>query len=259
MTERKITVDGKQIHIRESEGTDASFPVLLCIHGNLGSGRWFEPLMAAYPGRCIAPDMPNFGQSDHLNEWTIAAYASWIAKICDAIGVTDLAVLGHSLGGAVAMELLAAYPVLVRRLILVDSSPIDGLITPKEYYPAIEAYKSDKNILGQALKAVVPMIQDEEFFQKLLDDAWKMNRDCFIGHAEELAGADYRERLRGVEVAVSVFRGAHDALITAEHADHLAAFFGGAVHTFVASGHSPMVEIPLEFTEKLVEILREEA
>lgn len=259
MNEREITVQGKRIHLRESERADASFPTLVCIHGNLGSGRWFEPLLARYPGRAVAPDMPNFGQSDHIGDWTMAAYANWIAAICDGVGIDRAAVLGHSLGGAVAMELLASHPALVERLILVDSSPVDGLFTPKEHYPAIEAYKADKTILSQALKTVVPTIKDEQFFAQLVDDAWKMNRDCFIGHAEELGKADFTTRLRGASVPVAVMRGAHDILITEERAQKLADFFGGTLETFATSGHSPMVEVPDEFAERVTALLRASA
>lgn len=246
MQEREITVNGTAIHVRESDG-GAGYPPLLCIHGNLGSGRWFEPFAAEYRGRVIAPDMPNFGSSGHINEWSVGAYGRWMGAICDALGLGRAVVLGHSLGGAVAMELLAERPGLVERLILVDSSPVEGLFTPPEYYPAIEAYKSDKAVLAQALRSVVPYAKDEEFFGLLVDDAWKMNRDCFIGHAETLGKADYRTRLRGASVPVDVLYGAHDVLITDERARATAEFFGASVHRFETSGHSPMVETPQEF------------
>ncbi len=255
MTERTLFIEEKRIHLRESAAQDGGGPVLLCIHGNLGSGRWFEPLAERYPGRVIAPDMPNFGQSDHIDEWTMAVYAGWIGKICDELGVTKPAVLGHSLGGAVAMELLATRPELVGELILVDSSPIDGLVTPREYHPAIEAYKSDKGILAQALKGVVPMLTDDAFFAKLVDDAWQMNRDCFIGHAEVLGTADYRERLKDTSLPVQVIHGAQDVLIPADRAETQASFFGTTVRTFQNSGHSPMVEAAEEFAAAVREIL----
>ncbi len=256
MNERTIDVRGKSIHIRSTDPRDASWPTLLCIHGNLGSGRWFESLLADYPGRAVAPDLPNFGQSDHIAQWSMAAYADWTGAICDELGVTTAAVVGHSLGGAVAMELLCARPALVERLILVDSSPVEGLVTPAAYHPAIEAYKADKAVLAAALKGVVPTLTDDGLFALLVDDAWKMNRDCFIGHADELGRADYRERLKGASVPVHVMRGDGDPLITEQRAADTAAFFGAAVHTFTGCGHSPMVEQPERFHAALDELLR---
>jgi len=257
MNERTLTIEGKTIYLRESSGTEPALPTLLCVHGNLGSGRWFEHLLDTYPGRAIAPDMPNFGRSDHIDEWSMVAYAHWIKATCEELGVEQAAILGHSLGGAVAMELLATYPALVERLILVDSSPIDGLVTPEEHYPAIEAYKADKSILAAALKTVVPMVKDEGFFAELVEDAWKMNRDCFIGHAQELGKADFRTRLAGAELPVHVMRGAHDILITEERAGTLADFFSATLDTFESSGHSPMVEVPDEFASTLTSRLRD--
>ena len=255
--EHAIIVRGKSIHVRESAGRDDSCPTLLCIHGNLGSGRWFERVLSDYPGRAVAPDMPNFGQSDHIDGCSMADYADWIAAICDETDVRRAVVVGHSLGGAVAMELLVVRPALVDRLILVDSSPVEGLQTPKEHYPAIEAYKADKAVLAAALKGMVPTLRDEAFFSLLVDDAWNMNRDCFIGHAEALGRADYRTRLRGTRVPVHVLRGEGDPLITAERANAAAEFFGATVHTFTGCGHSPLVEQPESFNAVLQDLARE--
>ncbi len=271
MKEHTIAVRGKSIHVRESAGVDtpdtqdardASFPTLLCIHGNLGSGRWFEPLFAEYPGRAVAPDLPNFGESDHIDGFSMRVYAEWLVTICETLGVAasgrPLAVLGHSLGGAVAMELLYRRPALVSRLVLVDSSPVEGLVTPKQYHPAIEAYKADKAVLAAALRTMVPTLTDAEFFDKLVDDAWKMNRDCFIGHAEQLGNADYREKLAGVGTPVHVLRGDGDPLITERRAAETAAFFGSTVYTFAGCGHSPVIEQPERFNAVLLDILRED-
>ena len=254
MNERTLQVRNSSIHLRESEPGDEAYPTILCIHGNLGSGRWFESFLAAYPGRALAPDMPNFGASDHIDGYAMSDYADWIGAICDAAGVTAAIVVGHSLGGAVAMELLSRRPSLVNGLVLVDPSPVEGLVTPREYYPAIEAYRSDKAVLAQALRGAVPTLTDEDLYSRLLDDAWRMNRDCFIGHAEALAKADFREKLAGVELPVHVLRGDQDPLITKELAAKTAEFFGASVYTFQECGHSPMVEQPERFNQVVTEI-----
>jgi branched-chain amino acid transport system permease protein len=253
--ESRLELNGKGIHLRRADGGDDSYPLLFCLHGNLGSGRWFEPLMAAYPGRSIAPDLPNFGQSDHIGGWEIADYARWAGQILHSLGISSAAVLGHSLGGAVAMELAYQKPSLVRRLLLVDSSPVEGLITPKEHYPIIEAYKADKAVLAQALKTVVPTLEDEAQFAALVDDAWAMNRDCFIGHAETLGTADFREKLAGMATPVDVFYGSEDILINDERAGATAAFFSTEAIRFENCGHSPMVEQPARFAETIRDIL----
>ena len=264
ITERPISVRGKSIHVRSTEARDGSWPTLLCVHGNLGSGRWFEALLADYPGAAVAPDLPNFAQSDHIDGCSMPDYADWLAAIADELGVGAggphgrAVVVGHSLGGAVAMELLCLRPQIVSRLILVDSSPVEGLHTPKEHYPAIEAYKADKAVLASALKGMVPTLADDELFALLVDDAWKMNRDCFIGHAEALGHADYRERLKDSRVPVHVVRGEADPLITSERAAAAAEFFGTTVHTFTACGHSPLVERPEEFNALVRDIAGEE-
>jgi branched-chain amino acid transport system permease protein len=253
---RRLQLNGAEIYLRESDGGDGSYPDLLCIHGNLGSGLWFEPMMARYPGRIFAPDMPNFGQSSHIASWEIADYARWIGSILHHLELNAPVVLGHSLGGAVAMELAFQKPKQLSRLILVDSSPVDGLITPKEHYPAIEAYKADKNILAQALKTIAPTLGDEELFAQLVEDAWKMNRECFIGHAEALGRAQLREKLGNFKIPVHVFYGAMDILINEQLAKPTADFFGTEAVKLESCGHSPIVEIPDEFTEAVKSLVK---
>ncbi len=257
MEQISLRIRDKLIQLRRSEGKDDSLPTLLCIHGNLGSGRWFEPLAERYPGQVIAPDMPNFGESEAIEGWAIGDYARWVGFIAHSLELHNPVVLGHSLGGAVAMELLFQKPQFPRAMVLVDSAPVEGLVTPVEHYPAIEAYKADKNILAQALKSIMPMIQDNELYSALVDDAWKMNRDCFIGHAEALSVADFTDKLRDASLPVAVMHGSMDPLITEDRAQQTAEFFSAKRIKFDTCGHSPMVEIPDEFCQAVISFIKD--
>jgi len=256
MIAENLRLDGVSIHLRSKEGWDPSWPDLVCVHGNLGSGRWFEGLIAAYPGRVIAPDLPNFGDSGPAGDCSIGTYGGWVLAIARAKGFSRAAYLGHSLGGAVAMEALARAPDAVSSLVLVDPSPVEGLVTPKEHYPAIEAYKADKAVLARALRGVVPTLADEALFAALVDDAWKMRRDCFIGHAEALAVADFRQRLAGARLPVSVAVGEKDVLISEAKARETADFFSAELTVIPDCGHGPMVEKPEPFNRFVLDALR---
>lgn len=243
---KRITV--AQVGIAYREDGEADAPVLLYIHGNTGGKLWFEWVMNVAGYRTIALDMPNFGDSDYLDTADIDTYASWVARFLSALEVTGAYVVGHSLGGAVAISLAVQHPILVGRLLLVDSAPVEGLHTPAEYYPIVERYKDDQELLKNALRSVTPTMRDEAFLQRLTETAMQMNPIAFTGNPRALDRFDYRGRVGEVRIMVLVVRGELDALITEDMARATAeAFPHGEFRSLEGVGHSVMVEAPERF------------
>lgn len=115
---------------------------LVILHGLLGSGDNWLGLARAWVQDfdIVVPDLRNHGRSPHAEEAGFAAMASDVAELIAAEGLSQVIVLGHSLGGKVAMQLALEHPELVKGLIAVD-------IAPKAYAPAHKA-------LMEALMAV---------------------------------------------------------------------------------------------------------
>lgn len=116
---RAVTVAGRRISYLDSHGTG---PVLLALHGHFGQGRIFEPLAHALSGRyrVIAPDQRAHGLTPPADDLTPEAYADEAAALLDALGLPRAAVLGHSMGGAVAFVLAARAPERVEALLVAD-------------------------------------------------------------------------------------------------------------------------------------------
>lgn len=230
---------------------------VLCIHGNTGSKRWFEKAMHIEGVQIIVPDMPNFGDSSHIDIADIDVYADYVAEFVRAIGApVPVPVVGHSLGGAVAMSLAIRNPDLVSRLMLVDSAPPDGLKTPEEHYPIIEQYRTNRNLMLQALTAVTPTLRDERVREALADDAMRMNPVAFAGNARALERFDYTGKAATFEKPVMVVVGRKDVLITEEMAKATAsAFPNGSLTTLEGVGHSVMVEAPEMFISLVADFL----
>lgn len=230
-------------------------PPVLYVHGNLGSYRWFDRVMEVPGRRTIALDMPNFGRSGHIPEHSISAYTRYVGEFIQRVAGGPVVLVGHSLGGAVGMGVAVNHPELVAGLLLVDSAPVDGLVTPESYHPAIEMYRTNEEALRAALKTVVPTLADPAFFDKLVADAQAMKGDAYIGHAVELGNADFTDRVGDYRGQVVFVRGAQDLLVTAEMAERTAAAFGGEVWERAAVGHSMMVEDPAAFVETVQRFL----
>ncbi|MFE4478593.1 MULTISPECIES: alpha/beta fold hydrolase [Streptomycetaceae] len=102
-------------------------PAVLALHGHFGRGRIFAPLAAALAGRyrVLALDQRGHGLSDNGGEFTPDAYAADAAAFLEALGPVPAAVLGHSMGGAVAFHLARRRPDLVAALVVADMTTLN--------------------------------------------------------------------------------------------------------------------------------------
>jgi esterase len=103
----------------------AGRPPIVLLHGFLGSSRNWQTAGAGLVSRyhVFALDLRNHGRSPHASEMTHEALAADVLAWMDAQGFARVALLGHSLGGKVAMRLACRSPGRVDRLIVVDIAP----------------------------------------------------------------------------------------------------------------------------------------
>ncbi|GAA5441010.1 uncharacterized protein Rv2715 [Deinococcus caeni] len=100
---------------------------LVALHGNFASSRWWVDLRADPPvrWRVPAPDLPGFAGTPHAGSVSIAGYADWLQEWLRTQEVTRPVLLGHSLGGAVALEVAARDPQALSGLVLAASAPLN--------------------------------------------------------------------------------------------------------------------------------------
>ncbi|HEU5396039.1 MAG TPA: alpha/beta fold hydrolase [Verrucomicrobiae bacterium] len=111
---------------------------LVMLHGLFGSGdNWLgvAPKLAD-SFRVLLPDLRNHGQSPHSDAMDYPLMAADLKRLLDGAGLAGVDLLGHSLGGKVAMQFALAFPKYVRRLVVVDMAP--RRYTP-EHEPIFEA------------------------------------------------------------------------------------------------------------------------
>jgi pimeloyl-ACP methyl ester carboxylesterase len=115
-------VTSPQLHTLEYGTTGPR--VVLC-HGLFGQGRNWNNIARALADdyRVSALDLPNHGRSP----WSAQVdYAEMAAQVAELLAVDDpVALVGHSMGGKVAMALALEHPQLVERLCVVDIAPVD--------------------------------------------------------------------------------------------------------------------------------------
>lgn len=95
---------------------------LVLIHGLFGSADNWGSIARHFSQhyQVISIDLRNHGRSPHCASQTYADMAADLLELCDRLGLAHIHVLGHSLGGKVAMQFATQYPERVRKLIVVD-------------------------------------------------------------------------------------------------------------------------------------------
>ena len=116
----EIVLHGHRVSYRQASWG----PVIVLIHGITGSSiTWeevIEPLAERYT--VVAPDLLGHGESAKpRGDYSLGAYASGIRDLLAALGHSRATVVGHSLGGGIAMQMSYQFPERVDRLILVSS------------------------------------------------------------------------------------------------------------------------------------------
>jgi pimeloyl-ACP methyl ester carboxylesterase len=121
VTEPKfIDIHGEQIAVRDEGQGEA----LLLIHGMAGSSHTWRAVMPQLSKkyRVIAPDLLGHGQSAKpRTDYSLGAFAVCLRDLLDELEVDSATVVGHSLGGGIAMQFLYQHPDYCRRLVLISS------------------------------------------------------------------------------------------------------------------------------------------
>jgi pimeloyl-ACP methyl ester carboxylesterase len=121
MAEAKfVTIHGERIAVcDEGQGEP-----LLLIHGMAGSSQTWRAILPqlAKKYRVIAPDLLGHGRSSKpRTDYSLGAFAVGLRDLLDELGVKSATVVGHSLGGGIAMQFLYQHPDYCRRLVLISS------------------------------------------------------------------------------------------------------------------------------------------
>jgi pimeloyl-ACP methyl ester carboxylesterase len=104
-----------------------SGPAIVLIHGIVGNSSTWNTVQARLAHRftVIAPDLLGHGKSDKpRTDSSAAAYANGLRDLLSVLGVDRVSLVGHSLGGGIAMQFAYQFPQLVQRLVLVATGGI---------------------------------------------------------------------------------------------------------------------------------------
>ncbi|KGK89800.1 alpha/beta hydrolase [Desulfosporosinus sp. HMP52] len=118
-----IDVLGKKTFFQQKSGDfQAELKTILCLHGAGGtSENWIYQLDRVDNCNIIALDLPGHGLSEGSPSDSINEYRDFVLNFAQALEISSYVLMGHSMGGAIALELAFAHPIVLKGLIIVGS------------------------------------------------------------------------------------------------------------------------------------------
>lgn len=240
-------------------------PVII-LHGVFGSSdNWLTIARSLGENYTIyLPDLRNHGDSFHDEEFTYEAMANDLKNLIEAEEIDNPVIIGHSMGGKVAMKFAVNYPHLFDKLIVVDISPraypphhehilaglksleLDKISSRKEADDSLAKYVTEKGIRQFLLKNLT---RDENHFK------WKLNLEVIERDIENV-GEGLEDQLVCDKPTLFI-RGANSNYIKNEDNIGIVAIFPNSeVKTIPKAGHWLHAENPDAFISVVKDFLR---
>lgn len=269
MAEAKlVTIHGQRIAVcDEGEGE-----ALLLIHGMAGSSQTWRAILPqlAKKYRVIAPDLLGHGLSSKpRTDYSLGAFAVGLRDLLDELGVRSATVVGHSLGGGIAMQFLYQHPDYCRRLVLISSGglgPDVGWILRLLAAPGAELFMpviAPPPVLraGNSVKSWLTSMglrspRGAEIWHAYSSFSDRQTRDAFlrtlrsvVDYRGQSVSALNRLNLRD-DLPVLAIWGAEDTIIPVDHAyAALRSRPDSRLEVIPGVGHFAQVEAPTEVVD----------
>ena len=257
-TER-VEVAGRSL--RYLKRGDGGQPVIL-LHGFGGDlNNWLFNHEALAAGRAVyALDLPGHGESSKdVGDGTTRFFAGVVSDFMDAVGLPEAHVVGHSLGGAVGLELALEHPQRVPSITLICSAGlgpeingdyVDGFIGAgrrKELRPYLESLFADPSLVNRRF------VDDVLRFKRFdgVDSALRAVAGKFVAGGQQ--AIDIRDRLAEITAPILVIWGAMDQIIPASHAQGIPG--PAKVEIIEGCGHMAQMEAASEVNRLIDRVL----
>ena len=220
---------------------------LVFVHGLSGSTRWWArnaPHLARHYAVYVV-NLPGFGQlSWRRSRFVLREAADWLADWLAAVGIERCHLVGHSMGGFIAIGVATRHPTLVRSLALVAPAGVP----------------TGRTFVGHGIPLIAAgLVAAPSFLPTLVFDALRAGPRTLLRAARDLLTEDVRSELRAISQPTLLVWGDRDTLVPPSLAPAmLSELPHGRLALVRGAGHVPMYDRPRAFNEALLNFLRGE-
>lgn len=246
--------------------TLGSGPTVLMLHGIGGGHLAFAPqveTLASSGYRAVAWDMPGYGHSAPIEPYTFKGLAQSCIHLIEALQCGDVTLVGHSMGGMVAQEVMARRPELVNKLVLCGTSPSFGK-PDGEWQRDFIAQRTAPLDAGQSMAELAELLVPQMIGPGSLPEGVRLATVCmsrvpaatYRRALEALVTFDRRAELTRIGVPTLVVAGEHDRNAPPSVVKKMAASIPNATYIEMRGvGHLQNLEAPDDFDGLLLNFL----
>lgn len=193
-------------------------PVLF-LHGWLGSWRYWLPSMevASSYFRTYAFDLIGFGDTYQRSiEPSIGAYGEQVIRFLDALGIERITLVGHSMGGMVALKTAIEHPERIERVVTVGAPIVGSSLAPLLKMTAFRPIARSMNALPWVTKRLFHYFlkeANEQDMLEILEDSVKPTADSVRASVRSMMRTDLRPDLPRLCVPSLVIHGTRDDIV----------------------------------------------
>jgi pimeloyl-ACP methyl ester carboxylesterase len=235
-------------------------PVIL-LHGWLGSWSYWLDTMETlgHSYRMYALDFWGFGDSGKRRErYLIGDFVELVDQFMERLGITQAPVVGHSMGGTVALSLALNYPARVYKVAVVGS-PVVGnslhLFLQLAGYPRIASLVWHRpTLLRWGIKLFSPKITKEwrKWYNMQIEDLSRTTLEAFFTSIASLRQVDLRPRLSALHLPVMSVNGVGDNVVSPDQGALIGHYVQHSrIEMMSHSRHFPMLDEPQVFNQRL--------
>jgi pimeloyl-ACP methyl ester carboxylesterase len=233
---------------------------IIFLHSWLGSWRYWVPTMdvASERYRAYALDFWGFGESDRKGSgFDIGGYVEMLGQFMDKMGMPVANLVGHGMGGAVAIRAAAASPARFPRVMTV-ATPLTGQVIAGHIKPGTLSKLfggNSTNVWGRLIRGIP--IADPEVQQELYEDTDGLSEQVLGSVHSSLLETNLQQDLRKLTVPLLAVYGGQDKIVGPEHAGFLNELTDRPVQLLVLpkANHFPFLEQSNTFSRLLLDFL----
>ncbi len=242
-----ITID--QFKIFYYENKVAGTP-LVFIHGWLGSSKeWIHQLCYfSFKERIIVPDLPGFGKSDKPKaKYSIELFTKHLINFLKLLGYNEAILIGHSLGGMIALNITIQNPKLVKKLIIISSSTAISQ-SLKDKFKLFGVNLFFKLVYKKFLKSIVTRILSPNFknreLKRLYTDALKIPKSIVLRTFKNMTSKfNINNQLSQISQPTLIIYGNEDKIISHSMIHKLGNLISNSeIYSIENSSHRVMVD-----------------
>jgi len=249
----EVRVKGTQIHFLEKKG--ASPIRILFIHGSGGNASGWKKVMDGLDGfHTLAVDLPGHGESKGEGKRSIQEYTEFVRDFCDALGLEEIVLGGHSLGGGIVLDFAVRFPSRMKAALLIGTGARLRVLPA-----ALDLLK--KMAGGEIPPKFEPWAFSEKAAPEVLEEGEKewAKTSPKVRYYDMLAGDqfDIMGEMGKIKCPSLIVCGREDRLTPIKYSEFLKNKISGSRMEIVEeAAHMPMIENPKALSSTLSEFLK---